>query len=278
MPDRYTIVLEGEYRESLENLAQQLGFTWGDRGNVKDLVQAIARGQLAVGESTAFSPDQRRSLGRAVIAAAQRGDWIDALLLGETFEIFASEDESLKGYVAATLEPLRRPWVAQLFKYIEQQQPFTFAYQDASSRMFGFSVFGAELVAHERRTYLDCWCMETESNQDIEGLQHNWCFRLDRIIEASITSLEGQWRSLDRVESEFHLRGGLAHAYEPQSADTLIEWIDSDTRRVKRSITSSFWFLREVLRYGSNCSVIAPEILRTKLLETLASMIQEYKS
>ncbi|NJM67301.1 MAG: WYL domain-containing protein [Acaryochloris sp. RU_4_1] len=274
----YSIILDEADRDPLESLAFSLGLTWGDRGNVKALLKAIAQGKLAVGEYSAFSPTQRSALGRAVIAAIHRGEWQDALLLADAFEAFPAEDDGLSGYIAASIASLRQPWVSRLFELIEQQQPFSLSYQDAAGQIYSFSVCGAKLLPHERRTYLDCWCEETEGNQDVPALHHNWCLRLDRIKEASIIPIQQEWHSLDAVEIEMLFAKGLAHAYEPRSEDISSEWIASDppTRKITRSITSSFWFIREILPYGKDCVVIAPPEICDRIREQLQATLEGY--
>lgn len=275
--DRYSIVLDGGVREPLEGLAASLGFTWGERGNVKEMVKAIASGQLPVGNRIAFSESQSQALGRAAIAACLRGDWQDALLLGDVFQAFQANDAALSGYVAATLEPLRRPWVAQLFECIEQQQPFKLAYRDAADRPFEFSVCGGQLVPHERRTYLDCWCIESEGNQDIPPLQHNWSLRLDRIVNAELIPLEQEWRSLDTVLVQFELSGGLAYAYEQRPEDTQVVW-DGEVKTVSREITNTFWFIRQILPYGKDCRVVAPAEVSRLLVAQLQAALEGYQT
>lgn len=273
---KFSVILDEDCRAPLEQLAQRLGYMWGDGGNVKAMVQAIANSKLSVGESTAFTEVQRQALGRAAIAAYERGEWQDAIALGAAFGALPIEDAGLSALVSAKLEVLQRPWVGEVFDAISGEQPFTLSYQDAAGRLISFTVCGAEFAAHDRRTYLDCWCAETEGNQDMPQLQHNWCLRLDRITDAGIRPIKKKWRSLDTLEIEIVLSGGLAHAYEPRPADTLIEWIDGDRKRVKRSITSSFWLIREILRYGKDCQVIAPPELRDRIHQQLTEAARQY--
>jgi predicted DNA-binding transcriptional regulator YafY len=276
MAGKFSVVLDDDCRAPLEQLAQSLGYVWGEGGNVKAMVQAIAQQKLSVGESTAFTEAQRQALGRAAIAACDRGEWQDALALGTVFQALPIEDEGLRALVDAKLELLQRPWVAQVFEAIAQEQPFKLSYQDAAGRLITFTVCGAEFVPHDRRIYLDCWCIETEGNQDILRLQHNWCLRLDRITDAGIIPIKKKWRSLDTIEIEMVLSGGLAHAYGPRNEDTLIEWIEGDRKRVMRKITNSFWFLREILRYGKDCQVIAPLEIRDRIRIQLAEAVRQY--
>jgi predicted DNA-binding transcriptional regulator YafY len=73
------------------------------------------------------------------------------------------------------------------------------------------------------------------------------------------------------------LSGGLAHAYELRSEDTLIEWIEGDRKRVKRQITSSFWFIREILRYGKDCKVLSPPELTLRVGDHFAEAAKLYE-
>jgi hypothetical protein len=272
----FRIVLDSVYQQILEDIALQLGYTWGARGNVRALVEAIARGSIAVAGSTAFSAQQQQVLGRATIAALDRGEWQDALALGAVFKTLPIKDEGLRALVGAKLEPLQRAWVNNVFAAIEQHQSFKLSYQDAAGRVFTFNVCGAQFVAYEQRTYLDCWCLETEGNKDLPQLQHNWSLRLDRITDAETVPLKEKWRSLDSITIEMVLSGGLAYAYQPRQEDTLIEIID-EIKRVKRRITNTFWFVREVLAYGPDAQVIAPIELHDRIYQKFIDAAKQYE-
>ncbi len=271
----FRIVVDSMYQEPLEDIARELGHRWGARGNVKAMVEAIAQRKHTVGDATGLSLEQQQALGRAIVAACDRGEWQDALALNDV--LLALPNKQLLDQVTAKIELLQRPWVALLFDSIEQQRPFKLSYQDAAGRLIEFSVCFASLVAHERRTYLDCWCIEIEGNQDIEPLQHNWCLRLDRITDAGIIPIQENWRSqLDSVEIEMIFSGGLAHAYEARPEDTLVEWVEGDRKRVRRFITNSFWFTREILRYGKDCQVIGPPELVERVSGQFAEAAKLY--
>jgi predicted DNA-binding transcriptional regulator YafY len=277
MAGKFSIVLEEECREPLERLAVALGYLWGDGPNVKALVQAIARGQLSIGNATALANAQILALVAAVNASYARGAWQNALVLAELCEALPGVAQEVKAEVSATVAPLRQQWVGEVFLAIQQQHPFKLAYQDAAGRPIQFSVCGAQFVPHERRTYLDCWCVETEGNQDIHPLQHNWCLRLDRIVNAEIISIKRKWRPLDTVVVEMQLTGRLAYAYEERSEDVAIKWV-GEAKQVQRRISNSFWFIREVLQYGRDCQVLAPVELREQVLVQLRESIQQYET
>ena len=87
------------------------------------------------------------------------------------------------------------PWRMQLEEFLRRDRPFRLAYQDAADRIWSFTVRYASIQRHEDRQYLDCWCDQTEGNQDIEALRHNWSLRLDRIpSEAVLSPVEDLWQ------------------------------------------------------------------------------------
>jgi hypothetical protein len=161
-----------------------------------------------------------------------------------------------------------------------RQRPFRLTYQDAAGLLWNFSVRHARIAPLEERQYLLCWCDETAGNQDIPELQHNWTLRLDGIPEEAVISpIAGHWQpELGFVDVELHLMNRLAVAYRTKSkADLLNEWdADLQVRRVIRRITSTFWFFREVRRYGADCVVAGPEVVRDRFVDDLSQALQHY--
>ena len=47
-------------------------------------------------------------------------------------------------------------------------------------------------------------------------------------------------------------------------------------RRVVRQVSSSFWLIREVLRYGKDCEIVSPEAVRDRLKQELEPLCQLY--
>lgn len=134
----------------------------------------------------------------------------------------------------------------------------------------------------EERQYLDCWCEETEGNLDVPELQHNWSLRLDRIPpETAIAPLKGKWLGdLDTITVEFHLLKGLAFAYRSKTTGDITNELLAENppvRQVIRKITNTFWFFREILRYGEDCLLIAPFGVRTRFKNKLQRLCQLYE-
>ena len=137
-------------------------------------------------------------------------------------------------------------------------------------------------MPYERRHYLECWCEETEGNQDLPELQHNWTLRLDRIPEAAIIPIRGTWRSqLDTLDVELHLLKGLAFAYEAKPIDVSNEWLRDrhpPVRRVIRRISNTFWFFRDILRYGEDCLIVSPNAVQERFQQKLQTLYHAYET
>jgi len=272
-------VLERDKRQ-LEAIALEFGKTWGDRPNISKLVEAIARRQLVLAPNHDWTLERIKALNRARTALVDAGEIEMAVLIAqlllERSELSIPLRTELEGFVA---EPVR-PWRLQIETYLRRQQPFQLSYQDAAERLWHFNIYYGEIVTHEDRKYLDCWCEETTGNQDLPELVHNWCLRLDRITEAAISPIPGQWHtSLDTIPVEMHLLRGLAFAYHSKTnQDEINEWLTDppQVRRVIRRVTSTFWFIREVLRYGKDCQIISPESMRDRLKQELIILCQNY--
>ncbi len=275
-----TLSLREQDKAQLEALALEFGKTWGDRPNISKLIEAIARRELVIAPNHDWTKERINALNRARTALIDLGEIEMAVaiaqLLLERSELTIPLRHELEQFVARPV----LPWRLEVQRYILRQQPFQLSYQDAAARVWHFTIRYAEIATHESRQYLDCWCEETEGNQDLPELTHNWCLRLDRITDAAISPTSGQWRSrLDTVPVELHLFRGLAFAYQSKnSLDLVNEWVADlpQVRRVVRQASSSFWLLREVLRYGKDCEIISPAAVRDRLKQELEPMCKLY--
>jgi predicted DNA-binding transcriptional regulator YafY len=55
------------------------------------------------------------------------------------------------------------------------------------------------------------------------------------------------------------------------------EWNpDTQERRVVRGITNTFWFFREVRRYGADCVVVGPKEVRERFARDAVAMARHY--
>lgn len=276
-----TLSVTDRDRAALETLAEQFNCTWGDKPNISQLVKAIARKQLRIAPNHDWSPERIAVLERVRRQSIDLGQIDDALaiarLLLERSELNLLLRQEIEQFVAQPAHP----WRLELDRYIQSQQPFELSYQDAAGRLWRFTVRFAAIAPHEDRQYLDCWCEETEGNRDLPELQHNWSLRLDRIpSETAVVSAGGSWHSgLESLAAELHLFNGLAFAYRTQSeADEINEWHPDlpRVRRVVRRVSNSFWFLREIRRYGADCELVTPAALRDRFCQEHRQLCARY--
>lgn len=277
-----TLSVAEQEKAQLEALALELGQTWGDRPNVSKLIKAIAKGELQVAHNNDWSCDRTTTLYTALNHLKDQGYFSAALELGQVLLERSELSHPLRHEIQAWVDAPGPPWRQDIDKFIRQIRPFRLTYEDAADRIWSFTVRHATIQRHEERLYLDCWCDETEGNQDIAQLRHNWCLRLDRIPpEATITPVEGQWHpGLDCVDVELHLINRLASAYRvKQGTDLINEWLsEQQVRRVIRRVQNTFWFFREIRRYGADCIVVAPGEVRDSFVEDLKLTLQNYLS
>jgi hypothetical protein len=276
-----TLSINDRQKAQLEAIALDFGITWGDKPNISQLVKAIADGKLRIAANHDWTGDRINALNQARNVLIDAGQ-IDAALaiahlLCERSELTIPLRAEIEQFIAQPAPS----WRLEVERLIRRQQPFQLAYQDAAGRIWQFTIRYGEIVRHEERLYLDCWCDETETNQDLPELSHNWSLRLDRITpDVAITAISKSWQpGLAEIPVEMHLSGGLAFAYRTKTdADILNEWHSDQpqVRRVVRRVRHTFWFFREVLRYGEDCEVTSPQAVRERMRNQVNALAQRY--
>ena len=274
-----TLSISDRDKAELEAIAIELGMMWGERPNISKLVLAIARRQLLVFPNNNWSETRIRALERSIRVLTDIGQIEQAKLIAELLLERSELSLPLRAEIERFLQNLPPPWRLEIDRYILRQQPFQLSYQDAAERLWNFTICYAKVTPHEKRLYLDCWCEETEGNQDILELTHNWCLRLDRIQDAAVTPVEGRWLpTLAQIEVEMYLFKGLAFAYQAKPEDSENDWLPDQprVRRVVRKVSSTFWFLREVMQYAEDCVIISPESVRSRFTQKLLALCNQY--
>ncbi len=274
-----TLSISERDKVQLQELAIELGKTWGDRPNISRLIEAIARRELQIAPNNDWSNTRIEALNCALDALTDAGRILEAQAIAQLLQERNELSIPLRHKIERFLETPPHPWRIELDRYILRQQPFQLSYQDATGRLWTFTVRHAQINRHEERQYLDCWCEETEHNVDIPELIHNWCLRLDRIPDAAIFPIEGPWRpQLDQIAVEIHLCNRLAFAYKPKLGDISADWLDNQVKQVVRRISSTYWFIREVKREAPDMMVVAPQSVRDRLREKLLALCQHYEN
>ncbi len=275
-----TLSLQDRDKEALKQIAADLGITWGDKPNISKLIEAIARHKFIVTPNHDWPAARIQTLINAQKLFIDTGDRQSAAMITELLlsrsELTLQQRSELQHFLDHPLPP----WRITLDQHIRSQMPFRLAYYDAADRPFSFSIHHAQINPIEKRQYLQCWCEETEGSYDIPELKHNRTLRLDRIPESAITPLKAKWRSnLDTIDVEFHLFKNLAFAYNARSNDIVSELVGTPPmRRIIRQVSSTFWFFRELLPYGEDCELIAPESLRQVFRKKVQALAATYSN
>lgn len=275
-----TLSLSEQDKIALQTIAIQLGYTWGDNPNISKLVEAIAKHELLIAPNNDWSAELIATLHQAMTCLSDRGDSKNAQIIAELLLKRSELKNPLRREIERFLETIQKPnWRQLLEHFIDQNQPFQLAYQDAAQRIWTFHIQHAEIIYRDRHEYVECWCQETEGNIDLSKLRHNWSLRLDRISDASVSPIQAKWLpSLDHLTVELNLYNGLAFAYEAKPNDVYSDWIAEKTqvKRILREVSSTFWLFREVLPYGEDCIIVSPTELRERFIAKLKRLGERY--
>lgn len=263
-------------KEQLEVIASRLNTLWGEKPSVSGLIVAIAQKQLEVGQRFTLTQVQVQALDQAIKVLIDSGDIPEAQILAGLLLERGNPEPPLRQSLLQSFSQSVPAWRILVEQQIEKRQPFRLYYQDSQKRGWEFTVLYAQISPIEKRFYLEIWCEETEGNQDLPELAHNRSLRLDRITNLAILPSEGTWRdSLDFVEVQLHFVQDLANAYERRPEDVSHKR-EGDILQVTRRVSSTFWLLRDIRRYGARCIVVSPESLRDRVIQELQSLYQQY--
>jgi WYL domain len=276
-----TLSLQDREKEALTELAQEFGMKWGDhKPNVSKLIKAIAQRKLLVSHNNDWPLERIQALLSSVKALTDLGQTSEAQLIVQLLLDRSELTIPLRDELTKSLSNPLPPWRQKIDELIFQQKPFRLTYRDATENEIRFTVLYGEIRWIEKRQYLACQCIESENNQDVSGLQHNWFLRLDRIQEAIVVPMNEKWeKGLETILVEFHLTGRLAFAYEQKPLDLEVTDLEVEraTKRVMRQISSTFWFFREIFPYGEDCEIIGPAEVRDRFAQKVQLLAEKYR-
>ncbi len=283
-----TLSLNETDRAALTQLAQEFGMMWGDKPNISKLIEKIARRELTIAHNNDWDSDRIRAIDLAIKALIDAGETAQAQIVAQ---ILLDRSELTIPHRAELLkytENLLPSWRQKIDELIYQHRPFRLTYRDAADRPYTFTVLFGKIQVIEKRQYLTCQCVESEGNDDVPGLEHNWFLRLDRIQDAIVVPMAEKWdnKGLETIPVEFHLTGGLAFGYTKRDNDLEVSDLDTvreasplgnrPTKRVVRKINSTFWFFREILPYGDDCVVVSPDAVVDRFSRKVRSLAAKY--
>lgn len=283
-----TLSLSERDKQQLMAIAAELGIMWGQRPNISKLIVAIARRQFVISPNNDWSSERIIALDSARKALIDIGKLDQAKEIAEIIANRSELNPPFRREIESFLATSQPSWRTQIDELIRQKQPFRLSYLDAGDRAayplgdrhWNFTVQFAKIALVEQRQYLLCRCEESQGNEDVEALKHNWTLRLDRIETAAVTEVDRVWQAdLDTVAVEFYLYGGLAFAYQSKPEDIFVgevEGGDPARRKVIRKIFNTFWFFRDIARYWQHCEIVAPEAVRSRLSQKIEQMYKKY--
>jgi WYL domain len=275
-----TLSLQERDKEALQQIALDLGITWGDKPNISKLIEAIARRQLLVLPNDNWTDARITALDAARKILLDNGKDQASRIIAELLVSRSEIKIPLRSELESFLTQPKPTWRKIIDQYIASNKPFELAYRDAADRAITFNVRYAIIESIEKRQYLQCWCEESAENEDLPPLNHNWTLRLDRISDAAISPLKGKWyKGLENIPVTLHLHNRLAFAYEAKPNDLENDWHpeQSKVRRVVRSVPSTFWLFREVFPYGADCEVVSPPEVVAMFREKVDKLSDRYR-
>jgi WYL domain len=275
-----TLSLNETDRAALTQLAQEFGMMWGDKPNISKLIETIARRELLIAHNNDWDSSKIQALNIAIKALIDAGKTAEAQIVVQILLDRSELTIPLRAELTKYIDNPISPWRQKIDELIYQHRPFRLTYRDAADRPYTFTVLFGKIVPIEKRHYLTCQCIESEGNNDVPGLEHNWFLRLDRIQEAIVVPMAEKWdnKGLKTIPVEFHLTGGLAFGYTKRDNDLEVSDLEADrpTKRVVRKINSTFWFFREILPYGEDCVVVAPDAVVEIFSRKVRSLAAKY--
>lgn len=272
-----TLSLSERDKAELNKIALECGKTWGDRANISKLIEAIARRELEIVASRPWPPVLINILDLARQLFVQKGQLPEAEAIARLLQERRELPNPLRREIERFLNQPQPNWQQRLQECIDRQQPFRLVYQDASDRLWQYTI----LYARMQRSHLMCRCEETRGDRDIPQLQHNWMLRLDRMQEAAIAPIQRPWESdLAQVIVELHFYGRYAFTYEPHPEDTEIGELQGDPpyRRILRRVYNSAQLFENITPYWDGCVIVSPQEIRDRFLNKLATLSRLYRT
>lgn len=235
--------------------------------SVSGLLQAIANGHLCIDRPLSISLQQ--AIVKAIVLLQEQQATELAQLLATFVQTRPEVSEPIRAEVKRLMQEQSR-WMKQAKSLIAKSQPFQLHYHDHT-----YTVLYAEFFTGDKRTYLHGWCQEANDAPDHPDLAHNRFFRLDQTAQATPIDAAWRWQGLDTLEVKLAMR----FRYAPKPEDVAVEQIlvggEARTQVTKR-VSSLFWLMQDIQRYGDRAIVLAPDLVRQKVVEGLRSQLSLY--
>ena len=173
--DSITLSIPPGTKEVLEEIAQKLNITWGDRPSISGLMVALANSwELPLGEKSVdigrpfvFDSNQINALQQAINALNDNGLIGEAQALVGLLLERGNLDVSIRQSVLKQASRLVQAWRSQIEGHVQNQQAFYLFYENSQGEELQYTVRYAEPKFFNKRFYLMVWCEETEDVEDL---------------------------------------------------------------------------------------------------------------
>lgn len=232
------IITNSQFDDRLKSMARDKGFIDGGRVNTTALINAIAVGEVPIGD--------RQYLDNA--------PWYPVLL-----EKIANKQPFVLNYTDA--EGTSRNYKATYAQLTwREKRLYLEIYDPAENQDYQKSAL-PELV-HNRcfrvdRIVKDAGVLDLEEKWREDGLQ---------TIEVTFDLFGGLAHSYNLQADELGIH----------SVRWIESELQDPKLRVIRKISSDFWFLRSIASYGEKCEIVSPDILREKAINNLKRLAKRY--
>jgi WYL domain len=237
---------------------------------------AIASSEVEVGYPFKLKNSQTKVLEQVIKILIDNGKRAEVNTVAELLLEYSDLEPEMRENIIKQTALEGEGWRRTLDLYIENQKPFVLIYKKATGEIETFHIRYAEIQFQEKRFYLQAWCEEDNPQSDFPELQHNRCFRLDRIL--NILNYSSTWKKegLDFIQVYLHFQGDLAKAYEQKLEDLEISQEEHYLKVIKK-VTNPFWTIRELLGYRKKCYIVSPKSFQEKYLETVQEILEQYQ-
>lgn len=279
-----TLSVPTETKERLSALAERFDLRWGDKPSPSKLVAAIADGSLRIGEPSRFGLEEIKALIHAIKALYAGGDASSAKVLTSLALSYQEQFGSLETeQIYKAMADGAFAWRDTIEQAINARQPFVILYRGNKDVSSHYVVKYAEIRQIFGNWYVDIRSDDAvSSSKDLPELRENRSLRLDKIDKIVSTILPIPWAE-DGLQSiivsmKFFDEDAAFYERHPDDID-VSECVDDAVkyRMVRRKVTNSWWFIRDILRHGDNAVILSPNELTKKAEDRFQRAVGRYR-
>jgi hypothetical protein len=278
-----TLSVPPDTKERLTQLAQTLGILWGAKPSPSKLVAAIAEGKVSVGAAVRPDAEQLDALVAAVRLLLAQGEMNKAQALIRMTTARGGLPEEVLNLLFLELAQVALAWRASIEQAISRREPILVTYGGSKPEPSSYVARYAEFRSRMGQWYVDIRTGDgVGDSMEIPGLEENRCLRLDRVQKVAPAFHPSGWadEGLATVVADLRCFEDSAKYYKRHPDDLPDETVYDEaagTRRVRRKVSNSWWFARDIVVLGPDVVVEGPPALVEKVRERLRGALRRYE-